>query len=137
MTATAILLWALLGGAWRRVLGGWLGLPRSICYALSVPLALPVGLLLGSLLWWPYAVLGGLLSAAALLVFFVVSFSPSSTFDGTGSLKRYGPFGLGYFLAEKYWPVKWERYCGWTEIGEGFLGGSAYLCVGLCWIWVL
>lgn len=137
MGIALILLWAALGGAWRRMLGGWLGLPRSVCYGLSAPLAVPVALLFGECLWWPYAVLGGSAFAVIALAFFVVSFAPGETYDGTGSLKRYGPFGLGYFLAEKYWPTQWESKCGWTEIGEGFLGATFYGVVGLAWMWVL
>jgi hypothetical protein len=132
-----VVLWAALGGAWRRMLGGWLDLPRAFVYALSLPLALPAGLILNRFLWWPYSLLGQVVIGGILLVFFVRSLAPKSTYDGTGSLKRYGPFGLGYYWAEKHWPVEWERHCGWTEFGEGFLGGSVYLCVGLFWLAVV
>jgi hypothetical protein len=138
MTAILILLWAAIGGMWRRMFGGWLGLPRSVCYAMSVPLALPIWLAMPWNHMWPYQALGAMAATVAALLFFVVSFYPGGRFDVTRDvLLKYGPFGLGYVWAKRYIPPEWHKNSfldGWASVGEIFLGASFYACVGLLWL---
>lgn len=138
MSAILILLWGVLGGLWRRVLGGWLGLPRSICYALSVPLAIPVMWAVHPSYGLPIQIGVALGAAVAFLAFFVVSCYPGGRFDVTREvLLKYGPFGLGYVWAKRYIPPEWHKNSfldGWASVGEIFLGASFYACVGLLWL---
>lgn len=138
MTAILILLWAILGGLWRRILGGWLGLPRSICYALSAPLALPIWMAMPWDHMWPYQALGAVVATVAVLMFFVVSLYPGGRFDSAREvLLKYGPFGIGYVAARRWWPDRWRAggfIDGWSSVGEVFLGASFYACIGLLWL---
>ena len=131
-----VILWAVLGGAWRRIDGGWLGLPKSICIASGAVLAaLPIGWAAWQWVgYWPETLAVTLVGTILVMLFFISSLSPGTSYTGTGSLKRYGPFGLGYWLAEQYWPLAWEERCGWTEFGEGFLGATVFGCLGLLWL---
>ncbi len=140
MTAALVILWAILGGLWRRMFGGWTGLPRSVCYALMVPLTLPFwllperhGLLIDSAL--------GLVFTVGALLFFVGSLYPGGKFtDDRDVLLKYGPFGLGYVLAHRFWRDEWNRggfIDGSNAVGEIFLGASFWGCVGLLWLWVV
>ena len=131
-----VILWAILGGGWRRIDGGWLGLPKPVCIAsgallAAAPLFHAAYAVIGH---WPLAAIAAGILDALVMLFFISSLSPGTTYNGTGSLKRYGPFGLGYYWAEKYWPASWEPYCGWTEFGEGFLGATVFGCLGLLWL---
>lgn len=72
MAIGLIALWAILGGLWRRVMGGWLAVSRSaIIYAGIAVLCLPVGLAVGKLLWWPYGILAYTVTYGASFLFFV------------------------------------------------------------------
>lgn len=142
MTAAALIaLWTVLGGLWRRVLGGYTGLPRSICYALMAPLTLPIWLAAPWGIWWPYAVMIGVSRTALCLLFFVVSFYPGGKFtDDRDVLLKYGPFGLGYVWAHRYWRDEWNRgdfIDGSNAVGEILLGASFWGSVGLLWLWVV
>lgn len=126
--AFLVILWGVLGGLWRRIFGGWSGLPRSICYAIMVPLTTPLWFRMSwSDAWWPYSIVGGLLVTAACLLFFVVSLYPGATFSNADTIKKYGPFGLGYWFARLWWPDSW-RVGGFVDgpaaVGEIFLGAS-------------
>ena len=139
-----IILWAVLGGLWRRVFGGWSGLPRSICYALMAPLTLPIWLMgnwSGSTLNAAFAVGGSVLLSVACLMFFVVSFYPGGKFvDDRDVMLKYGPFGIGYVLAHRFWRDEWNTGSfldGSNSVGEILLGASFWGCIGLLWIWVV
>jgi hypothetical protein len=139
--AALIVLWVVLGGLWRRVLGGYTGLPRSICYALMAPLTLPIWLALPWGIWWPYAVMIGVSCTAACLLFFVVSFYPGGKFtDDRDVMLKYGPFGLGYILAHRFWRDEWNSgdfIDGSNAVGEILLGASFWGSVGVLWLWVV
>ncbi|CUW40261.1 protein of unknown function [Magnetospirillum sp. XM-1] len=110
MATALVILWAVLGGLWRRMFGGWTGLPRSICYALMAPLTLPIWLALPWGVYWPYSVIAGIGSTALCLLFFVVSLYPGGKFtDDRDVLLKYGPFGIGYVLAHRFWRDEWNR----------------------------
>lgn len=136
MATTLILLWAILGGLWRRVFGGWTGLPRSICYALMAPLTLPIWMPPERWGFWPDLALGVVFTAVCLL-FFVVSLAPGPSFTNARCFLKYGPFGAGYWLARLYWPPTWlvgGFIDGPMAVGELFLGASFWGCVGLLWL---
>lgn len=140
MTAAAfIALWVVLGGLWRRAFGGWLGLPRSICYALMAPLMAPVVIFLAQTTWplW-VACLASIVVTAACLLFFVVSLYPGGKFvDDRDVLLKYGPFGLGYVLAHRYWRDEWntgDLIDGSNSVGEILLGASFWGCFGLLFL---
>jgi hypothetical protein len=139
--AALIVLWAVLGGLWRRVFGGYTGLPRSICYALMAPLTLPIWLAAPWGIWWPYAVMIGVSCTALCLLFFVVSFYPGGKFvDDRDVLLKYGPFGLGYVLAHRFWRDEWNTGSlidGSNSVGEILLGASFWGSVGILWLWVV
>lgn len=141
MTYVAIIaLWIILGGVWRRVFGGWLGLPRSICYALMMPLTLPIWLLGnwdGGAISTGFAIGGSVLLSVACLLFFVVSLAPGPSFTNARCFLKYGPFGAGYWLARLYWPPNWlvgGFIDGPIAVGEMFLGASFWGCAGLLWL---
>jgi hypothetical protein len=140
MTAAALIaLWTVLGGCWRRILGGWLGLPRSICYALMAPLMAPVVIFLAQTTWplW-VACLAAIVVTTACLLFFVVSFYPGGKFtDDRDVLLKYGPFGLGYVLAHRFWRDEWNTGSlidGSNSVGEILLGASFWGSVGLLFL---
>ena len=135
------LLWAILGGLWRRMFGGWTGLPRSICYGLMFPLTLPIWMTLPWGVMWPYCVIIGLTVTSLCLLFFVVSLYPGGKFtDDRDVILKYGPFGIGYVLAHRFWRDEWNRggfVDGSNAVGEILLGASFWGCVGLLWLWVV
>jgi hypothetical protein len=142
VTAAALIaLWAVLGGLWRRVFGGYTGLPRSICYALMAPLTLPIWLAAPWGIWWPYAVMIGVSCTAACLLFFVVSLYPGGKFvDDRDVMLKYGPFGLGYVAAHRWWRNEWntgDLIDGSNSVGEILLGASFWGSVGILWLWVV
>ena len=141
MIITLLITWAVLGGLWRRVFGGWTGLPRSICYALLVPLTTPIWMAMPWGIWWPYCLMAGLAATGACLLFFVVGFYPGGKFvDDRDVLLRYGPFGLGYVWAHRFWRDEWNTGSfldGSNSVGEILLGASFWGCIGLLWIWVV
>ena len=140
MTALLVILWAVLGGLWRRIFGGWTGLPRSVCYALMIPLTLPIWFVLNAQFGVYSAFALSMLSTALCLLFFVVSLYPGGKFtDDRDVLLKYGPFGIGYVLAHRFWRDEWNRggfIDGSNAVGEIFLGASFWGCVGLLWLWV-
>lgn len=137
MSAALIVLWAVIGGLWRRVFGGWSGLPRSICYALMVPLTVPIWMVMPWGVWWPYCLMSVLAAISACMLFFVVSLAPGPSFTNARCFLKYGPFGAGYWLARLYWPATWT-WGGFIDgpmaVGELFLGASFWGCVGLLWL---
>lgn len=142
MTAAAlIVLWAVLGGLWRRILGGWTGLPRSICYAMMAPLTLPIWLALPWGIWWPYCAMSVVPITGLCLLFFVVSLYPGGKFtDDRDVMLKYGPFGLGYVLAHRLWRDEWNTgglIDGSNSVGEILLGASFWGSVGVLWLWVV
>jgi hypothetical protein len=136
-----VVLWAVLGGLWRRVFGGYTGLPRSVCYALMVPLSLPIWLAMPMPPGGAYHFVASMLSTILCLLFFVVSLYPGGKFtDDRDVLLKYGPFGLGYVWAHRYWRDEWNRggfIDGSNAVGEILLGASFWGSVGLLWLWVV
>lgn len=107
-------LFAILGGLWRRVMGGMFSLPRWAVMAASPVLVLP-WLSVGP--WWFLCVAG--LSA--------LFWTPGHDFSNDRALLlRYGPFGLAWIACRKWW--RW-RFMGWTEAAEVLAGFSFYLTV--------
>ena len=145
MTAAAlIVLWAVMGGLWRRMFGGWMGLPRSICYTLMAPLALPIWFVPnwgGGALATALGIIGAASLSVACMLFFVVSLYPGGKFtDDRDVLLKYGPFGLGYVLAHRYWRDEWNQVGfidGSNGVGEILLGSSFWGTFGLLWLWVV
>lgn len=126
---------ALLGAAWRRgkgdALPAWVatvGLP-VLCLLLVAPHALGFG-------WWALAAVlpvWGLLGA-----FFLVE----ANNGGNGHpLRRFGPFGFGYWWAKpradsirefRVLGVVWIKSRNFSDVGEAFLGGSAFGFLAAC-----
>jgi hypothetical protein len=73
-------------------------------------------------------------------VFFVVSLYPGGKFtDDRDVVLKYGPFGIGYVLAHRFWRDEWNRggfIDGSNAAGETLLGASFWGCAGLLWLWV-
>ena len=137
-----LILWGIAGGLWRRMFGGWLSLPRgSVCYPLSFLLSAPLGILLFKSLSWYFALPATIASATLVLLFFVVSFYPGGKFTNDRDVMlRYGPFGIGYVLAHKYWQDKWNTGSfidGSNAVGEISLGSLFFSVVGIAWFWIL
>jgi hypothetical protein len=137
-----VILWAIAGGLWRRMFGGWTGASRVACYSAMIPLCAPAHMLIHQQGWvLPWAVLAALAVTAACLLFFVVSFYPGGKFvDDRDVLLKYGPFGLGYVWAHRYWRDEWNRggfIDGSNAVGEILLGASFWGSVGLLWLWVV
>lgn len=113
---TLVILFAVLGGLWRRALGGWLGLPRWSVVAASPLCAILV------LAWhgpWTFV----LVAAASVLYW-----TPGHDFsDNLALWRRYGPVGLAWTMCRALWPSSWKipgMVTGWTEAAEiaaGFL----------------
>lgn len=141
-SALMIGMWAVSGGLWRRMFGGWGGKSRVHCYAAMIPLMLPVHMLIIKQGWaLPWAVLAMLTATALCLLFFVVSLYPGGKFtDDRDVMLKYGPFGIGYVLAHRLWRDEWNTGSfidGSNAVGEIFLGASFWGCVGLLWLWVV
>ena len=80
--ALMIGMWAVSGGLWRRMFGGWVGKSRVHCYAAMIPLMLPVHMLIIKQGWaLPWAVLA-MLAATALCLLFFVSDTTGAIDDG-------------------------------------------------------
>lgn len=138
-----VLAWFIVGAFWRRILGGWLGLPRVVCYALSVPLsAAPVAIAAEFLdaPWWLSAVLSAVVASLAL-TFFIRGFT-SDKIEPEHIWRKYGPFAVGYWAAWKWWPANW-RVAGFIDgagaVGELGLGGTfyatlAFVCSMIVWL---
>lgn len=139
MTATVILLWAVLGGLWRREFGRCVILGKTALKLLALPLCAPVGLLF-PLYLWPYAVLAVLGLWLALLAFITMSMYPGGRFsDDREVMLKYGPFALGYVLAHRFWRDEWntDYLNGADPVGECFLGASVFGCAGAVWLWII
>ncbi|RAU21071.1 hypothetical protein CU669_15045 [Paramagnetospirillum kuznetsovii] len=127
----AIAMWAVMGGLWRRMDGGWLGLPKSICIALGGVMASPPIYLafLSVFGWWPEAAAMTIMIVILIMLFFIASLHPGPSFTNMEVFKKYAIFGLGYWLARLWWPDSW-RVGGFIDgpyaIGEIFLGASTY-----------
>lgn len=139
LASLAIIAIAISGGLWRRVDGGWLGLPRSICFALGAVLVMIPSISAAYSLCphWSGAITLGVLASALVMLFFVMSLHPGPSFTNMEVFKKYGPFGLGYWLARLYWPESW-RVGGFIDgpyaVGEIFLGTSVYgALAAACW----
>lgn len=136
-----VILWAVTGGLWRRMFGGWLGRSRVACYAAMIPLCAPAHMLIHRQGWaLPWSVLAALAVTAVCMLFFVVSLYPGGKFvDDRDVLLKYGPFGIGYVLARRFWRDEWNRggfIDGANAVGEILLGASFWGCFGLLWLLV-
>jgi hypothetical protein len=105
-----------------------------------IPLTLPIWFVLNAQFGVYSAFALSMLSTALCLLFFVVSLYPGGKFtDDRDVLLKYGPFGIGYVLAHRFWRDEWNRggfIDGSNAVGEIFLGASFWGCVGLLWLWV-
>ena len=104
----AVILYAIAGGIWRRVLGGWLALRRSAIVAAGAALTIPAWL---TLPWWEAAVLCGLLALYFLM---------GHRFDRWSIVLRYPLVGATY-------PI--FRALGvrdWTAVAEVAIGAAGW-----------
>lgn len=121
MIALAVILNFVAGALWRRWLGGWLGGERWWRFAAMPLLAWPLWL---TLPWWAALVATGLCG-----LFFAIGHTVETPW------KRYGPFGVAYWLPMKLWRAEWNRpplIDGGIAVGELLLGGlfwGAVACV--------
>lgn len=106
MTLLALILNAILGGIWRRVLGGWFSLRRSYIVAA------------GALLTWPFwqamPPIWALVASAGMLLFFTMG----HRFDKWTIVLRYPLIGAIYPIAYRLWPTRY------TEISEVVIGAA-------------
>ena len=85
-------------------------------------------------------------------MFFVVSLYPGGKFtDDRDVMLKYGPFGIGYVMAHKYWNDEWNETFnkpwylitdnkfidGSNAVGEISLGALFFASVGSAWFWIL
>ena len=128
MIFTLSIVFFIVGALWRRWMGGWLGGERWVRFAVLPLLVWPF--------WLVWSALPALLASAVCGLFFAMAHE----FEGWGAVKRYGPFGLGYPLAFRFWRSSWNWppfVDGGTAIGELFLVGTFWACVPLVlWGWV-
>lgn len=102
----AVLLNALLGGIWRRVLGGWGGFKRSYIVAAGFLLTWPAWI---TLPWfWAAPVTG------AMMLFWTMG----HRFDRWTIVLRYPLFGAAYPL------LRAAGVRDWTAVAEVVIGGS-------------
>ena len=107
----AIALYAIAGGIWRRILGGWLALRRSYIVAFGAGLTIPAWL---TLPWWQAAI------ACALLALF---FLMGHRFDKGSVIFRYPFIGAIYRVGERYWP---NHYTSVAEVAIGAVGWGVF-----------
>lgn len=112
MIIVACLLNAIAGGAWRRILGGWLKQRRSYVMTSGALLGWPFWLVLP---WW-----GAILATGACLVFW----SEGHRFDKWTIVLRYPLVGVIYPILERAGVRDWTA---WAEvvIGAAFWGAVA------------
>ena len=113
-----VILTAILGGLWRRILGGWFKLPRSYIVCAGIVLAWPLGLVLPPL----YAIILG--------VACVAFWTPGHDMTNDKAMwLRYGPFAVGWIVARHL------KITPWTEVGE-IVAGSLFWgsLAALCWL---
>jgi len=110
---------AIIGGVWRRILGGW--------FALRRPYIVPAGILLTWPLWLILPPLYAILLGAVCVAFW----TPGHDMTNDKAMwLRYGPFAVGWIVARHL------NVPRWTEVGEVtagalFWGALAALCWGL------
>lgn len=102
----AVILYAVAGGIWRRVLGGWFSLRRSYIVAA------------GALLGWPFWIAFPPLPALAATVAMLVFFTMGHRFDKWTIVLRYPLIGAIYPISRFFWA---SRY---TEISEVVIGAA-------------
>jgi hypothetical protein len=108
----AIIANAILGGIWRRVLGGWFGLRRSYIVAA------------GALLCWPFWVAFPPLPALAATVAMLVFFTMGHRFDKPWTIcLRYPLAGAIYPLGKRFWPTHY------TSVAEIVIGAFYWAVV--------
>jgi hypothetical protein len=110
MIAT-IALYAIIGGIWRRILGGWFALRRSYIVAFGAMMTAPAWLLLP---WWEAAILVGILA-----LFFLMG----HRFDRGSIIFRYPLIGAIYRVGERYWP---KHYTAVAEVVIGAVGWATF-----------
>lgn len=97
---------AILGGLWRRILGGWLNQRRSYVMASGALLGWPLWFVLP---WW-----GAILATGAMLLFFAMG----HRFDKWTIILRYPLVGAIYPIARFFWAARY------TEISEVVIGAA-------------
>lgn len=112
-----IIAYAVAGGFWRRVLGGWLGLPRWIAVMMLPALASP----LIRIHWVAWLVVS---------LWMMVFWLPGHKFDDWKALcSRYGGIGLIWTVCQKWWPDHWRLggfIDGWSSAAEVFAGAVVF-----------
>lgn len=115
-----ILVSAVALGLWRRWLGGWGGDDPRWCKCIVLAVLTDLACAPLTALLWPVAFL-------LLVLWFLVG---SNNGGGDHPLLRYGPAGLGYWLAKRRAAaipsIPWLGVSagGWTEVGELWLGAT-------------
>lgn len=111
MTWFLVAAWAIAGGLWRIVLGGWLGLPRWACVASYALLLAPA---------WGLADWRVALAAHAYAALYWL---PGHRWDSLGlMIDRYGPaIGAAWYAIANKLPDAWHP----TRIAE-FTAGTLY-----------
>jgi hypothetical protein len=115
--AVAVLVSAVTGGIWRRVLGGWGGYRRSFIFVCGALLTWPLWLVLPPL----YAVVAG----GLCLLFWAPGHQME---DDRAMWLRYGPFAVGWIAARHL------KIVAWTVVGElvaGFLFWGTVTAISL------
>jgi hypothetical protein len=100
----AVIANAILGGLWRRVLGGWFAQRRS--YVMAV----------GVLLTWPLWVVLPWEWAAALAAAVMMFWAEGHQFDKWTIILRYPLIGVIYPIGKRFWPAHY------TSVGEIVIG---------------
>jgi len=121
---------------WRRWLGGWLGKIGSEGSGIGrIPYVLIAAILCSPwciLAWW-----AGPIALGVSMLFWL----PGHKFDNLASvLKRYGPFGLPWHFARRYWPASITIRTGstmlidgWSAVGELGAGAMFGAVFGAAW----
>lgn len=120
-----ILLWSL----WRRVLGGWLDLPR--------PLIVAYGCAMGAAMAW--VMTGSILTSCGSAILVGAFWTPEHDFGGRvstwkmddidhGLFLRYGPVGIAWIVARR---TQYEHWTAYAELGAGGIFGALFW-VALC-----
>ncbi len=115
----AVITNAILGGLWRRWLGGWGADRRSLILLASLALLWPLAF--SNLPWWTAAIV-----APGLLLFWAMG----HRFDKWGIVLRYPLFGIAYPIFGKLGLRDWTV---WAEvvIGAGIYGTLTFLALTL------
>jgi hypothetical protein len=94
-----IIAYAIVGGLWRRVLGGWLNWNRAVAVIFGSVFALPFVLVLPHWAWL-------IPLEGAILAYWTIGHKWDHVLP---MLKRYGPIGLWWRGAILWWPEKWNK----------------------------